>query len=175
MLGYSSLSEQPFSSQPSAPAQTLQPGLYTNAQTFFAPTVVPIAPVADRGDGWIPQIKRKRKFKEEADERAQLRKLIEAAVDPVDADEAEVVTVEDKVTVVTKTGPTATIPVPPQFDAQAVAKMVVSVLEEREIEAKRVRYAKAKRRAQQIIAAWAAENERRRIKRRREEEIMLLM
>ena len=138
---------------------------------FFSPTVQTFA---QRGESWMPQIKRKRKWSEEKDEREQLRKLIQRAVDPVTEKEANVVTVKGEVAVVTDSQ-AIPIPVPPQFDAQAVARMVVTVLEARQIEVQRVRDAENRRRAAIALAAERAENERRRRKRRRDEEVMLLM
>lgn len=154
--------------------QTLLPDLYVNTQTFFAPTITGGADAYLRGEGWIPQVKRKRKFSEERDERDQLRKAIEQAVDPVTEKEAKVVTVKGEVAVVTESQ-AIPIPVPPQFDAQAVARMVVSVLETRQIETQRVRDAQNRRRALLALEAQRVENERRLRKRRRDEEILLLM
>lgn len=153
--------------------QTLTPSLFTNTQQFFT-AVISVSEVGSRSQGWILQQQRKRKFDEERDERDQLRKAIEAAVDPVTEKEAKVVTVKGEVAVVTKSQAIA-IPVPPQFDAQAVAKMVVSVLEDRQIEAQRVRDAQNRRRALLALEAQRLENERRLRKRRRDEEILLLM
>lgn len=124
--------------------------------------------------GWILQQQRKRKFDEERDERDQLRKAIEQAVDPVDEQEVKVVTIEGEVSVVTKSQ-SIPIPVPPQFDAQAVAKIVASVLQARQIEAQRLRDVENQRRALLALEAQRVENERRLRKRRRDEEILLLM
>lgn len=127
-----------------------------------------------RGEGWILQQQRKRKFSEERDEREQLRKAIEAAVDPVTEKVASVVTVKGEVAVVTESK-TIPLPVPPQFDAQAVARLAVSVLEAQGIEAQRVRDAENRRRVRIAMEAIKRENERRLRKRRRDEEILLLM
>lgn len=153
--------------------QTLLPSLYVNAQTFYEP-VVSVADSYLRGEGWIPQIKRNRKFSEERDEREQLRTAIEQAVDPVTDKEAKVVTVKGEVAVVTKSL-AIPIPVPPQFDAQAVARMVVTVLEAQGVEAQRVRDAENRRRALLALEAKRVENARRFRKRRRDEEILLMM
>lgn len=125
---------------------------------------------AQRGEGWIPQLKRKRRFAEERDEREQLRKIIEAAVDPVTEKQAKVVTVNGEVAVVTESQ-AIPLPVPPTFDAQAVARLAVSVLEAQGIEAQRVRDVKARQQARIALEAMR----RKIIKRRREEEILLLM
>lgn len=149
--------------------QTLLPSLYTNDQIFYSPTVN-FADTYLRGEGWIPQLKRKRRFTEERDEREQLRKIIEAAVDPVTEKQAKVVTVNGEVAVVTDSQ-AIPLPVPPTFDAQAVARLAVSVLEAQGIEAQRVRDAKARQQARIALEAMR----RKIIKRRREEEILLLM
>lgn len=141
---------------------SFQPG-----NQFFSPTVEAFA---QRGEGWIPQLKRKRRFAEERDEREQLRKIIEAAVDPVTEKQAKVVTVNGEVAVVTDSQ-AIPLPVPPTFDAQAVARLAVSVLEAQGIEAQRVRDAKARQQARIALEAMR----RKIIKRRREEEILLLM
>jgi len=103
--------------------------------------------------------------------REQLRKDILNAIEPVEEKEAKVVNVKGKVAVVTKSQ-AIPIPVPPQFDSQAVVRMVMSVLEKQGIEAQRVREAEIRRQAR---IAFEQERQRRLIKRRREEEIMLLM
>lgn len=123
------------------------------------------------GENWMPQIKRRRRWSEERDEREQLRKDILNAIEPVAEKEAKVVNVKGKVAVVTKSQ-AIPIPVPPQFDAQAVVRMVMSVLEKQGIEAQRVREIEARKQAR---IAFERERQRRLIKRRREEEIMLLM
>lgn len=152
-------------------AQTLLPGLYVNTQDFYSATVEVLE--YEAGKGWIPQLKRKRKWREEADEREQLRSLIKRAIDPVTESAAKVVTVKGEVAVVTKSQ-AIPIPVPPRFDAQAVARMVVSVLEAQGIEAQRARDAKIRQRALLALEAERAKNERRLRKRRRDEEILLL-
>ena len=154
--------------------QYVLPDLYTNSQTFFDPTVTVTQANQSRSQGWILQQQRKRKWSEDKDEREQLRKAIELAIDPVTEKEAKVVTVKGEVAVVTESK-TIALPMPPQFDAQAVARMAVSVLEAQGIEAKRVKDAQNRRMAEMAFQALRAEMERKRIKRRREEEILLLM
>lgn len=127
-----------------------------------------------RGEGFAPQIKRRRKWSEEKDEREQLRKDILSAIEPVEEKEAKVVNVKGKVAVVTKSR-AIPIPVPPQFDSGAVVRMVMSVLEKQGIEAKRVREIAARKQARVALEALRRENERRLRKRRRDEEILLLM
>lgn len=129
---------------------------------------------APQAKGWIPQIERKRRWEDEAVEQQRLRKSIEQAIEPITEANADVVTVKGEVAVVTKSR-AIELPVPPQFDVQAVAKMAVSVLEAAGIEAKRVRDAKNRRRAMLALEAERVENERRLRKRRRDEEILLLM
>lgn len=127
-----------------------------------------------RGEGFAPQIKRRRKWSEEKDEREQLRKDILSAIEPVEEKEAKVVNVKGEVAVVTKSR-AIPIPVPPQFDSGAVVRMVMSVLEKQGIEAKRVREIAARKQARVALEALRRENERRLRKRRRDEEILLLM
>lgn len=177
-------------------AIALQPELYTNTQSFYGPTVTTLNALTpepfintqtfdaatvnvdgqtqSRSQGWILQQKRKRSFSEESQEQEQLRKTIEQAVDPITEKTAQVVTVKGEVAVVTESQ-TIPLPVPPQFDAQVVAKMAAAVLEAQGIEAQRVRDAKNRRKAEMALQVLRAEMERKRFKRRRDEELMLLM
>ena len=177
-------------------AIALQPELYTNTQSFYGPTVTTLNALTpepfintqtfdaatvnvdgqtqSRSQGWILQQKRKRSFSEESQEQEQLRKTIEQAVDPITEKTAQVVTVKGDVAVVTESQ-TIPLPVPPQFDAQVVAKMAAAVLEAQGIEAQRVRDAKNRRKAEMALQVLRAEMERKRFKRRRDEELMLLM
>ena len=144
-----------------------------NTQTFFPATATQFA---QRGEGWggILHKGRPRSFRRERTERENLRAAIEQAIDPIVATEAKVVTVGNKVAVITERGPSAAIPVPPAFDAKAVSVMVAAMLEKSGIEAQRVRSAEARRQAEAIFEQIRYENEKRRIKKRREEELLLL-
>jgi len=155
--------------------QTLAPELLVNQNTFLSPVVqIAGSDELQRGESWMPQMARKRKWSEDRDEREALRKAIEQAIDPITETQAKVVTVKGEVAIVTESRAIA-LPVPPQFDAQAVARMAVSVLEKAGIEAQRVRDAENRRRALLALEAERVENERRLRKRRRDEEILLLM
>lgn len=118
--------------------------------------------------GWVLQQRRKRKFEEDRDEREELRRVIEQAVDPVSDEQPQVVSAGGSVEVVTKTK-SIQIPVPPQFDVQAVTQMVLSVLEAAKSEARMAMDANARRQA--VIEV----DRGRKRKRRRDEEILLLM
>ena len=147
---------------------SFQPG-----NQFFSPT---IEAFAQRGEGWLEYPnKATRNFSKERDEKDELRKTIEQAVSPITAATAKIVTIDDKVAVVTETGPSIAIPVPAAFDAQAVSKMVVSVLQEAGIEAQRVRNAQARKRALIVLQRLSEENARRLRKQRRDAEFLLLM
>lgn len=147
----------------------LLPSLYVNPQTFYQGAVDVQALL--RGEGWIPQVKRKRKWSEEKDERENLRKTILSAIEPVTERQAKVVNVKGKVAVVTKSQ-AIPIPVPPQFDSQAVARLVISVLEAQGIEAQRVRESEARKQAR---LAFEQERQRKLRRRRRDEELLMLM
>jgi hypothetical protein len=201
-------------------AQSLLPGLYTNANEFYAarttlyitfpdwvepgwvepgwvewpyfnrneffaadvtqgpPGPVPV-PDDQRGDGvdarWTPKERkaRDRKLAEERQERDKLRRLIERAIDPIEAKTAEVVVkTPQRVTIAPTTGAEIAIPVPPTLDVAEVSRMVSEVLQRQGIEAQRVQQERMEREAR----AAAEENLRARVlKRKREDELLLLM
>lgn len=139
--------------------------------TLLQTRVAPVPEVISRG-GTGPERKRKqRDFELERREREALRKIIERALDPIKASEAEVVSIEESVAVLPKTGESIAIPVPPEFNAAEVTRMVMQALNSMQVEAQRVRTIKAQATARKLYAEWL-EKQR---KRRREEEWLLLM
>lgn len=147
---------------------------FQGGNQFFGPT---LEQFALRGEGWLeyPAKKtRSRSFRREREDRENLRATIERAINPIVATQAKVVTVGDKVAVLTNEGPAAAIPVPPAFDAKAVSVMVASMLEKAGIEAQRVRDAAAKRQAEALMERIRDEYTKRLIKKRRQEELLLL-
>jgi hypothetical protein len=135
----------------------------------------PPPPVTDVRGGYGEKRKRKqRDFDEERHERERLREAIVAAVSPIKATKAEVVSTaadgEEGVAILTRKSKIA-IPVPASFDAAEVARMVAAALEAAGIEARRVETERARR---QALAAFEAERVRRMQKRRREEWLLLL-
>lgn len=124
-----------------------------------------------RGEGWgINHRGKQRSFKNERLEKEKFRESIEAALKPVTETKAKVVTVKGDVAVVTESQ-TIAIPATPKFDAQAVARMVVDVLQKQGIKTQRVRDVEARRQARIALQ----EQKRRILKRKRDDEIILLM
>lgn len=158
---------------------------YFNQNQFFAPTVTQgDAPAQDvqRGDGvgrrWKKRELRARdeKLAEYNRDKAELRRLIERAIDPVqEGEEVAVVTTADKkaVSIVRKDAPAVAIPAI-KFDARQVSVEIGRALTAANIETKRLRDAETKRMAEEAQRV-VVENMRIRMKRRREEELMLLM
>jgi hypothetical protein len=139
--------------------------------TLLQTRAAPVPDVPSRG-GLGPERKRKqRDFDQERRDREALRKIIERALDPIKASEAEVVAIEESVAVLPKTGASIAIPIPPEFNAAEVTRMVMQALNSMQVEAQRVRTVKAQAEARKLHAQWL---ERQR-KRRREEEWLLLM
>ena len=130
-----------------------------------------------RGEGWggILHKGRPRSFRREKAEREELRSTIQQAISPIVATEAKVVTVGNNVAVITPTGPSVAIPVPPAFDAKAVSIMVSSMLEKAGIEAQRVRSAAIRKQASIVLQQLSEENARRLRKQRRDAEFLLFM
>ncbi len=130
-----------------------------------------------RGEGWggILHKGRPRSFRREKAEREELRSTIQQAISPIVATQAKVVTVGNNVAVITPTGPSVAIPVPPAFDAKAVSIMVSSMLEKAGIEAQRVRSAAIRKQALIVLQQLSEENARRLRKQRRDAEFLLFM
>lgn len=142
-----------------------------NANLLYSgvPVIQPI-----RGGYGEKRKRKQRDFDEERRERERLREAIVAAVSPIKATKAEVVSTaaegEEGVAILTRKSKVA-IPVPASFDAAEVARMVAAALEAAGIEARRVETERARR---QALAAFEAERVRRIQKRRREEWLLLL-
>jgi hypothetical protein len=138
--------------------------------------------VQERGDGVGRRWKKRelrdrdRRLEEYRQDKAQLRKLIEQAIDPVaEGETVKVVTTADKKAVVIAPASAPAIAIPAiKFDVRQVSAEIGKVLAAAKIEAKRVRDAESKRIAEEAYRV-AVDNMRVRMKRRREEELLLLM
>lgn len=138
----------------------------------------PPPPVTDIRGGYGETRKRKqRDFEREKRERDELREAITAAVTPLKATKAEVVTTtaegEEGVAILTRKSKVA-IPVPASFNAAEVVRMIAVALEAAGIEARRVESERARRQAQLAFKAELRERVRRMERRRREEWLLLL-
>lgn len=118
---------------------------------------------------------RSRSFRRERAEREHLRATIQQAISSIVTTEAKVVTVGKNIAVITPTGPSVVIPVPPAFDAKAVSIMVSSILKKAGIEAQRVRSASIRKQALIVLQQLSEENARRLRKQRRDAEVLLFM
>ena len=159
-----------------APANTYGALTYGSG-TYGNPT--PSQTQTQNDGGWVPQIKRKRKWSEERDEQAQLRRVIEAVIDPVKAaapDSAQLVASETEgVAVLPSSGPAVSLPLLPTVDAAKVARLIQDALQEAGIAARRVREAQLEQQAREALTV-ARENARRaQIRKRKQEEFLLLM
>ncbi len=117
---------------------------------------------------------RQREFDEERRVRAELRKLVARAVEPID-EPVQVVASAGNVVAVVPDHAGVAIPVPADFSVAEVARIVVDQLTAMGLEAERTRAVEAQMRARAIVDAHVAAQERLRVRRRREEEWLLLM
>lgn len=149
--------------------------LLTLLQSQGAPPPPP--PVIETRGGYGPPQKRKqREFDDERQDRDELKALINRLVEPAkDAESAQVMASEEGVAVLPKGGEAFAIPIPPQFDAAEVTRMVSEALERIGVEVRKARNKAARARARAILEQLMREQAARVAKRRREEEWLLLM
>ena len=111
------------------------------------------------GEGFIRD--RDRKIKREREEKEELRRLIERAVDPIREKEVTVVDDGVNVEILLESSPPIVMPAMPQFDVAEVVREVLSVLREQQIRARHMA----------IVREQAAKI----MKRRRDDELLLLL
>jgi len=148
--------------------------LLTLLQTRDAPPPPP--PAVETRGGYAPTRKRRqRDFEEERRDQEALRRVIERTLEPVRAEEAQVVTTSDAVAVLPSSGSAVALPIPPDFNAAEVTRVVMQVLAAANVKAERARSERARAAARESIAVMMREQYARVMKRRREEEWLLLM
>lgn len=137
----------------------------------------PPPPVIETRGGYGPPQKRKqREFDEERRDRDELKSLINRLVEPAkESESAQVIASDDGVAVLPKGRDAFAIPIPPQFDAAEVTRMVSEALERIGVEVRKARNKAARARARVILEQLMREQAARIAKRRREEEWLLLM
>lgn len=143
--------------------------------TLLQSRVTPPPPVVFGGGDDAPR-RRQREFEDERRDRDELKSLINRLVEPAkESESAQVIASDDGVAVLPKGRDAFAIPIPPQFDAAEVTRMVSEALERIGVEVRKARNKAARARARMVLEQLMREQAARIAKRRREEEWLLLM
>jgi hypothetical protein len=143
--------------------------------TLLQSRVTPPPPVVFGGGDDAPR-RRQREFEDERRDRDELKSLINRLVEPAkESESAQVIASDDGVAVLPKGRDAFAIPIPPQFDAAEVTRMVSDALERIGVEVRKARNKAARARARMVLEQLMREQAMRVAKRRREEEWLLLM
>lgn len=137
-----------------------------------------VGPIVDRGDGvgrrWTKkQIReRDRKLEQEKQEKLELRRMLERALDPVkDEEKVDVVTVDDAVVVIPPKKAPVAVELPKGIDLREMSREIGRILEDAKVDAERTRKAKAVKIAREAIENAA----RQKTRRRKQDEFLMLM